>query len=261
MRSKTYGACVMALALLAFAPFSLSAQDRDDWGRHNDDSRRSQYIHANISGGSGNGKCTFEVVVAGVADVEIRGDEGRLISIDGAPAQWRRLDCNQPLPSSTNNFHFSGVDGHGMQIVEQSPSGNGGVAVIRIDNTRGEKAGRAEGYTGNITWKGGRYAEDWHGDHGREYASNNWKAGPAGSSASEACMNAVAVRIQRDHRDVRNLRPTPEATTESEQNDGRIVIQGEGQYQADDGNYGKFNYRCLYDRSSQHIIESSYGRE
>ena len=87
MRFGSCRAWLVAVALFASAPFSLSAQDRDDWGRHADVSHRAQYIHANISGGSGNGKCTFEVVVTGVADVEIRGDEGRLISIDGARLQ------------------------------------------------------------------------------------------------------------------------------------------------------------------------------
>src|SRR6516225_10203517 len=160
MRFNAYRACLVALALLAFAPFSLLAQEHGDWGRPTDNANRSQYIRANVSGGTGNGKCTFEVVVYGVAEVQIRGDEGRLVSIDGAPAEWRRLDCNQPLPLSANDFHFSGVDGHGRQNLEQSPGGNGGVAVIRIDNTHSEKSGKAEGYTGDITWKGGNYSDN-----------------------------------------------------------------------------------------------------
>lgn len=260
MKSKAYRAWLVALAFLAFAPFSLSAQDRDDWGRHNDDAHRSQYIHANISGGTGNGKCTFEVVVTGVAEVQIRGDEGRLISLDGAPAEWRRLDCNQPLPSAANDFHFSGVDGHGRQVLEQSPGGNDGIAVIRIDNSHGEKAGKAEGYTGDITWKGGRYAEGWHGDRDRDYGANSWN-GSTGPSAAQACMNAVASRIQQEHQNVINLRPLPDTTTETPQREGRTSVQGEGQYQSENGNYGKFSYRCLYDQSTQSVLESSYSRE
>jgi len=251
----------MALALLAFAPFSLSAQDRDDWGRHNDDSRRSQYIHANISGGTGNGKCTFEVVVYGVAEVQIRGDEGRLVSMDGAPAEWRRLDCNQPLPFSANDFHFSGVDGHGRQFLEQSPGGNGGIAVIRIDNTVSEKAGKAEGHTGDITWKGGHYGDNTsRGDRGWHDGANSWTSA-MGSTAAQACMNAVAARIQQAIQNVTNLRPLPDTVTESLRDDGRIAVQGEGQYQSENGNYGKFSYRCLYDQSTQSVLESSYSRE
>lgn len=261
MRLKPYASFLVALAVSTFGVFSVSAQDRDDWGRHGDDSHRAQTIHATISGGTGNGKCTFEVVVTGVADVEIRGDEGRLISVDGAPAEWRRLDCNQPVPSSTNDFHFSGKDGHGRQNLEQSPSVNSGVAVIRIDNTHGEKAGKAEGYTGDITWKGGRYAEDWHGDRGHEYASNSWNGGPSGSVASQACMNAVATRIQQEHQNVTNLRPMPDTTTEAQRDDGKTSVQGEGQYQSENSNYGKFSYRCLYDPATQSVLESSYSRE
>jgi hypothetical protein len=261
MRFKAFRAWLVAVALCAVAPISLLAQDRDDWGRHND-AGRSQYIHATISGGTGNGKCTFEVVVTGVAEVEVRGDEARLISLDGAPAEWRRLDCNQPLPSTADDFHFSGVDGHGRQNLEQSPNGNGGVAVIRIDNTHGEKAGKAEGYTGDITWKGGSYSDNTrHGDHSWNSGSNNWAGGATGSTASQACMNAVAARIQQEHQNVTNLRPLPDTTTESTQRDGRTAIQGEGQYQSENGSYGKFSYRCLYDQSSQSVLESSYSRE
>lgn len=261
MKSKAYRAWLVAVALCAFAPVSLLAQD--NWGSRNDNTNRSQFIHANISGGTGNGKCTFEVVVYGVADVEIRGDQGRLVSVDGAPTEWRRLDCNQPLPASANDFHFSGVDGHGKQNLEQSPDANGGVAVIRIDNTRGEKAGKAEGYTGDITWKGGTYSDNiGHGDRSWNTVSNNWAGGaPAGSTAFQACMSAVAARIQQEHQNVTNLRPLPDTTTESQRDDGRTSVQGEGQYQSENGSYGKFSYRCLYDQSSQHVLESSYSRE
>ena len=177
MRSKAFRVWLIAFACSVLAPISLFTQDRDDWGRR-DNTNRSQYIHANVSGGTGNGKCTFEVVVYGVADVLIRGDEGRLVSIDGAPAEWRRLDCNQPLPTSAKDFHFSGVDGHGKQFLEQNPGGNDGVAVIRIDNTVGEKAGKAEGYTGDITWKGRRYSDNtFHGDHG-------WNTAPTTGTAA-----------------------------------------------------------------------------
>ena len=265
MRFNAYRACLVALVLLAFAPFSLLAQEHGDWGRPADSANRSQYIHANISGGTGNGKCTFEVVVYGVGEVQIRGDEGRLVSIDGAPVEWRRLDCNRPLPTTAHDFDFKGVDGHGKQVLEQTPSGDGGVAVVRIDNMTGGKAGKAEGYTGDITWKGGTYSNNnWHGDHAWNNgatSANNWAGGPAGSSASQACMNAVAARIQQEHQNVTNLRPLPDTTTQSQQSDGRTAVQGEGQYQAENGSYGKFSYRCLYDQSSQLVLESSYSRE
>jgi hypothetical protein len=260
--SKTYRASLIALTLFAFAAISLLAQDRDDWQRHNNGGNASQTIRANISGGSGNGKCTFEVMVYGVAEVQIRGDEGRLVSLDGSPVEWRRLNCNQALPYSANDFHFSGVDGHGRQNLAQSPSGNNGVAVIRIDNTVGNRAGKPEGYTGEFSWKGGRYGNNTrHGNDDWRNGANSWMGGSSASIASQACMNVVVPRIQQEHQNVANLRAMPETTTESEQSDGRIVVQGEGQYQVGNGNYGKFNYRCLYDPSRQQVIESSYGRE
>jgi hypothetical protein len=110
-----------------------------------------QYINAKISGNSGgSGKCTFEVVVQGRAEVQIKGDQGRVLTDSGNPAQWRRLDCNQPLPRNPSNFRFSGVDGHGHQTLAASPDSNNGVAIIQIDNGN---RGNNEGYTGDITWR------------------------------------------------------------------------------------------------------------
>jgi hypothetical protein len=110
-----------------------------------------QYINAKLSGnGNGSGKCTFEVAVQGRAEVEIRGDQGRIISQDGSPASWRRLDCNQPLPRNPQNFRFAGVDGHGRQSLVSDPNSNNGVAVIQIDNGN---RGNNEGYTGDIMWR------------------------------------------------------------------------------------------------------------
>jgi len=85
---------------------------------------QTQTINARISGnGNGNnGKCTFEVVVQGRAEVQIRGDQGRVVSESGSPATWKRLDCNQPLPPNPANFKFSGVDGHGRQTRVRSIS-------------------------------------------------------------------------------------------------------------------------------------------
>ena len=73
-------------------------------------SAQSAMIDARMSGGGGNGKCTFEVSVQGSAEVQIRGSQGRLVTLSGSPAQWRRLDCNQPLPSNPANFKFYDVE-------------------------------------------------------------------------------------------------------------------------------------------------------
>ena len=110
-----------------------------------------QRIHADIRGGGGDGKCTFEVDVDGAAEVEIRGGEGYLRTVRGAPARWIRLDCNQPLPAQAGNFRFRGIDGRGRQSLLRDPNRNGGVAVILIE----DRDNGREKYTGDIQWRGG----------------------------------------------------------------------------------------------------------
>jgi hypothetical protein len=121
-------------------------------GWNNNWDAQSQRIRANVSGGDGSGKCTFEVEVDGSAEIRIRGDQGILRTLSGSPARWRRLDCNQGLPRNPYNFRFSGVDGRGRQSLVQDPSSNNGVTVIRIDDPENG----SEAYTGDITWNGGR---------------------------------------------------------------------------------------------------------
>lgn len=148
--------------LLAFAHVPAAAQ--------------SQMINARISGnGNGSGKCTFEVVVQGRAEVQIRGSEGRVVTESGAPATWKRLDCNQPLPPNPSNFKFSGVDGHGRQSLASDPSSNNGIAVIQIDNGN---RGNNEGYTGDITWSGGG---SWSNNGNQGWENNQgWGNGNGG---------------------------------------------------------------------------------
>ncbi len=176
MCSKTKFMLIGLAVCVSFAEFPAAAQ--------------SQVIQARISGGGGSGKCTFEVVVQGTAEVQIRGGEGNLRTLSGAPAQWRRLDCNQPLPRNPANLRFNGVDGHGHQSLSVDPNSNNGVAVIQIENTTGGN----EGYTGDITWNVGgdsndnwnNNQENWNGEGNgghqdnddRSYgnANNHWNA-------------------------------------------------------------------------------------
>lgn len=116
-----------------------------------------QSIRANIRGGGGDGKCTFEVVVDGAAEVQIRGDQGSLRTISGEPARWVRLDCNQPLPSNPSDFRFQGIDGRGRQDLVRDPRNNRGTAVVRIEDPQGG----SEGYTGDIMWRGGNGGGNW----------------------------------------------------------------------------------------------------
>ncbi len=104
---------------------------------------------ATITGGGSpdRGKCTIEVVVDDVAQVEMRGTTATLRTLSGQPAQWRRFECTGAMPANPANFRFSGVDGRGRQELVREPR-NGGVAVVQIE----DKDGGSEGYTFDINW-------------------------------------------------------------------------------------------------------------
>src|SRR5262245_10328869 len=75
------------------------------------DSRR-----ANIRGSRGDtGKCTIEVNVDGVAEVEIQGDRAIVHTVAGAPSNFVRFDCNDTFPRYPDDFRFRGIDGRGRQ--------------------------------------------------------------------------------------------------------------------------------------------------
>ena len=118
---------------------------------------RGDVRQAQIRGGGGNGKCTIEVVVDGVAEVEINQTQGRLNTLSGQPAQWRRFECNQPMPANAD-IRFRGIDGRGNQALVSDPR-RGGAVVVRIE----DRQGGAEGYTFDLEW-GGRGGYD--GDRG-----------------------------------------------------------------------------------------------
>src|SRR5947209_15230759 len=109
-------------------------------------------MRANVRGNnrSDQGKCTIEVDVDAVADVEVRGDTARIRTLSGEPARLKRFDCDSILPTRPGDFRFTGVDGRGRVALVQDPR-NGGPAVIRIEDP---KNGR-EGYTFDLEWRGG----------------------------------------------------------------------------------------------------------
>jgi hypothetical protein len=125
-----------------------------------------------VGGGNRNGgKCTVEVVVDGVAEVEIHGSNATLRNLGGASPQWRRFECTSPLPANPGNFRFSGVDGRGRQELVRDPR-NGGAAVVRIE----DPDSGSEGYTFDLTWGtnvitqdrgpiGGRDDRNYYPDH------------------------------------------------------------------------------------------------
>ena len=123
---------------------------------------------ASIRGGGGDGKCTVEVDVDDVADVEISGNRAQVRTLSGAPAGIRRFECNQELPSNPNDFRFQGVDGRGRQTLSSQPNGRR-PAVIRIEDSKGGR----ENYTFDIFWRGGGGGFGNGNGDGTGYGSRN----------------------------------------------------------------------------------------
>ena len=165
-------ASLFSLIAVAALPLAVQAQ--------------AQRIRARINGNEQ--KCTFEVRVDGVADVEIHGDTGVLRTVGGSPAQWVRLDCGAYLPNNPGDFRFRGVDGRGRQTLIRDPRSSGGVAVIRLEDPQGG----SENYTGEITWSGGN--SNWGG-------GGNWSSGGSGWEDSWSSQSGIdykeAVRVCR----------------------------------------------------------------
>lgn len=109
-----------------------------------------QPFRGQITGGGDRGKCTIEVRVDGVAEIEVTGGDGRMRTLSGNPATWTRMQCNSPMPANPGEFKFSGVDGRGNQYLVREPSQNRGAALIRIEDPNGG----SEGYTFDIEWRG-----------------------------------------------------------------------------------------------------------
>lgn len=128
---------------------------------------------ADIRGGSGgDGKCTVEVYVDDVAEVEIRGRNATIRTFSGSPASIRRFECNEQLPYNPSDFRFKGVDGRGRQELVRSP--DRGSAIIRIEDSKGG----SEGYTFDLFWRGGG------GYNSGGYGSGGYSSGGYGSGGS-----------------------------------------------------------------------------
>jgi hypothetical protein len=132
-------------------------------------------------GGGGDGKCTIEVEVDGVAEVEIFGNRAQIRTLAGAPARFRRFECNQDIPDNPNDFRFQGIDGRGRQELVRNPGR--GPAVVRIEDPKGG----SQGYTFDIFWRGA--AGPWNNSNGNggggifgpgNGGGGNWNNNPGG---------------------------------------------------------------------------------
>ena len=150
-------------------------------------------FRARIRGGGGEwGKCTIEVEVDDVAEVAITGDVGRLRTLAGGRATWRRFECSAPMPPNPGDFRFSGVDGRGRQTLVRDPRNSRGTAVVRIEDPKGGR----EGYTFDIEWRG--YAGGGGGSYGGGGGYDNGPRFDQGM-AIRGCQDAVRDRAYRDY--------------------------------------------------------------
>lgn len=110
------------------------------------------------SAGSG-GKCTIEVEVDDVAEVEIFGNQAQIRTLAGGAASFRRFECNQDIPVNPSDFRFQGIDGRGKQTLVRMP-GPRVPAVVRIEDSKGGR----HGYTFDFFWQG--VAGPWNNSGG-----------------------------------------------------------------------------------------------
>ncbi len=154
---------------LVLATLTISIAVYGQWGG-------LQTRRAEIRGGGGDGKCTIEVEVDDVAEVEIRGDTASLRTRSGQRASWRRFQCNQVMPTRPNDFRFRGIDGRGRQELVRDPR-NGGAAVIRIEDPKGG----SEGYTFDVEWRGGSGGGSGWGGNGGSGSGSGWGGSGGGN--------------------------------------------------------------------------------
>jgi hypothetical protein len=88
------------------------------------------------------------VVVDGVADVEIRGDDATLHNISGQPPQFREFECSRPIPPNAA-VRFVAESGRGRQEMARA-SREGGPVIVHIEDPEG---GAGE-YRFRLTWGG-----------------------------------------------------------------------------------------------------------
>jgi len=172
-----------------------------------------QIRRATISGSGGtSGKCTIEVRVDMLAEIDVYGDSGRLRTIAGQPATWTRLECTDSLPYGMSDFRLSGIDGRGSVKLVQDPRNNNSMAVIRIE----DPSGGSDGYTFEISWSGasggaptGGFATGWGGPAaggtsppsttGSGRGRGGWGDRLTAERAMDLCRTEVRARSERDY--------------------------------------------------------------
>lgn len=213
--------------------------------------QQQQTIQASISGGGGSGKCTFEIRTGGIAEVEIRGGQGRVRSVNGTPVQWVRLDCNQPLPSRPYSFRFQGIDGRGSQNLVRDPNSNNGIAVVRIEDNRGGM----EGYTGDLMWNGGTNpggGGQWPPPAGGGGGYGGY-GGYVNPRVISNCQNSIRNKIVSQRGGELNFNQNLNTQPAS----SFIMVQGNATYRDPGGRVGTINYQCTM-HPNGNVADSKY---
>jgi hypothetical protein len=194
-----------------------------------------QIQRARISGSRGSsGKCTIEVRVDIAAEVDVYGDSGRLRTLAGQPATWRRMECTDALPYGMSDFRLRGIDGRGNVSLVQDPRNNNGMAIIRVEDP---KSG-SESFTFDIEWNGasggapsggfpaaGYYPSQGGPPPGSGGAYGTGRGGNRNMSSERAidlCRNEVRARSERDY-GLRNIDITAAAVDTSQGRRGWIT--------------------------------------
>ena len=230
MRVKWTSFCIALLGATIFCAVAAVSQQ--------------QTIQARISGGGGGGKCTFEIRTGGTAEIEIRGSQGRVRSMNGTPVQWVRLNCNQPLPARPYSFRFQGVDGRGRQYLLRDPNSNNGIAVVRIE----DKRGGMEGYTGDIMWNGGT-----NGGGGQLPPPVGGGGGYINPRVVSNCQNSIRNKLVSQRGGSLNFNGTPNTQPAA----SFIMVQGNATYRDPSGRVGTINYQCTM-HPNGNVADSSF---
>ena len=235
--------------------------------------QRGEPFQAQVRGSGDSGKCTIEVRVDDVAEVEVRGTTGYLRTLQGQPASWVRFVCNAPFPTGgMQEFKFKGIDGRGRVELRRDPRENRGAAVVYIVDNKGG----SEGYTFDLEWKGGYLGSGggggWNrpnrpgnsgnnggffgGNSGGSSGGNSGSGGFFGgndnnlSNAIRACQSAITDRLRGDG----YSNPNYGSASYSDISGKRDWLTGQGRARRSGSNYD-FDYACRMDTGRAEVRE------
>ncbi|MBN8729693.1 MAG: hypothetical protein J0L64_04070 [Acidobacteria bacterium] len=242
--------------------------------------QRGEPFRATVRGSGDSGKCTIEVRVDDVAEVEVRGDTGYLRTLQGQTASWVRFVCNAPFPADMQEFKFKGIDGRGRVELRRDPRDNRGAAVVYIVDTKGG----SEGYTFDLEWKGGYLSgtrprggvtrrDDNSGNRNNDNRTSGNSGGFFGQSGGgrsgggffgdsntnstansvRACQEEIASRLRRDNYSDFDFG----SASLSDRAGKRDWMAGEGRARRSGSTY-TFDYACRMDLDRAQVREVDY---